>query len=53
MKFKVWVNWSNSQQWVVDAVNEEEALDKASDGDGNLIWEGWDLDNVELCKDDE
>ena len=53
MKYKVWVNWSNSQKWEVEADTEEEALDKASDGDGDLTWEGWDLENVELCNNDE
>ena len=52
MKYKVSVNWFNAQKWEVEANSEEEALDKASDGDGDLIWEGWDLDSVELCDDD-
>lgn len=53
MKYKVWVHWANSQQWEVEANDEEEALDKASDGDGQMLWEGWDLEDVELCDDDK
>jgi len=53
MKYKVWVNWINSQKWEVEADTEEEALDKASDGDGELLYEDWDCDNVELDWDDD
>lgn len=53
MKYKVWAYWTNAQKWEIEADSEEEALDKATDGDGNLIWEGWDLDSVELCENDK
>ncbi len=53
MKYKVWVNWLNSQKWEVEAENVEEALDKATDGDGKLLDEDWDCDNVEIDPDDE
>ena len=48
MKYRVRVDWLNSQMWEVEAENEEEALDKASDGDGKFIYEDWDCDNVEI-----
>lgn len=53
MKYKVLVNWLNSQKWEVEAENEEEAFDKATDGDGELLCEDWDYDNVEIDPDDE
>ena len=53
MKYKVWVNWINSQKWEVEAENEDEALDKATDGDGELLYEDWDCDNVELDWNDD
>lgn len=52
MKYKVWVNWVNSQKWEVEADTEEEALDKASDGDGKLLYEDWDCDSVEIDSDE-
>lgn len=52
MKYKVQVGWFNTQIWEVEANNEEDALDKASDGDGELIKEDWDLESVELYNND-
>jgi hypothetical protein len=52
MKYKVSVGWYNSQKWEVEADSEAEAIDKATEGDGILIWEDWDIENTEILNDD-